>query len=123
MERMDELNEQQANLEALKAEAQASVGDEAAILENPETVLSYAERIRESLKTADPSESKPLIKKFVKRVLFGGEGLTIEYKLPLPEGGPFSGLRRRRLDLGKKVPSIDNASQQRQHNQRVNLAG
>ena len=115
VERMDELNEQQANLEALKAEAQVSVGNEAAILENPAAVLSYAEQIRDFLKTADPSESKPLIKKFVKRVLFGDEGLTIEYRLPLPEGGPFSGLRHRRLDLGKKVPSIDNPSQQRQH--------
>ena len=109
IERMDDLNEKRTSLEAAKAEAQADMGDEAAIIENPEAVLSYAEQIREFLRTADPSDCKPLVQKFVKRVMFGHDGIIIKYKLPLPEGGPFSGQNHRFVDLAKKVPSIDNA--------------
>ena len=82
LERMIEVKEEEQRLEKEKATAEAIMGDEITILTDLKSVEDYATQVRGFLETVDPSEWKPIIRKFVRNVSVGYEQGIITYKIP-----------------------------------------
>ena len=104
-ERRRELKAMRASLEAAKESAIAGLGDEAAILENPQAVLDYTSEVNEFLRTAETSRCKTWIKRFIKCIWVEPGKATIEYSIPFPDGPGGRGITRREFDLAGPVHS------------------
>ena len=110
LERMNALKEDRERLEQDKANAEATVGEDAMILTDPKSVSDHATQLREFLETVEPSEWKPIIRTFVKNVSIGYNEGVITYKIPLPDDDPFARRMTSTIDLSGKVPSSVNSA-------------
>lgn len=110
LERMNTLKEDRERLEQDKANAEATVGEDAMILTDPKSVSDHATQLREFLETVEPSEWKPIIRTFVKNVSIGYNEGVITYKIPLPDADPFARRMTSTIDLpGKVLSSVNSA--------------
>ena len=107
---MNALKEDRERLEQDKANAEATVGEDAMILTDPKSVSDHATQLREFLETVEPSEWKPIIRTFVKNVSIGYNEGVITYKIPLPDDDPFARRMTSTIDLSGKVPSSVNSA-------------
>ena len=111
-ERMNALKEDRKQLEQDKANAEATVGEDAMILTDPKSVSDHATQLREFLETVEPSEWKPIIRTFVRNVSIGYNEGVITYKIPLPDDDPFARRMTSTIDLSGKVLSSVNSGPQ-----------
>ncbi len=110
LERMNALKEDRDRLEQEKADAEAIMGEDAMILTDPKSVSDHAAQLREFLETLEPSEWKPIIRKFVRKVSIGYNEGVITYKIPLPDDDPFTRRRTSTIALsGKVLSSVQSA--------------
>ncbi len=101
--RNKELEEAKALIMAEHQSAIASMGQDAIILDNPDTVLAYTQELAEFLRSEEKQRCRPWLQSFVKCIwVEPGRGM-VRYKIPLPGGSRFAGQTRRTFELGEKV--------------------
>ena len=104
--RLQLIQDDKDELNAKRAEVVSQMGDDATILGNPETIISYAKDIRTYLSPENIKASRALISSFVKTIWFGPKYADIEYFPPIPpEPIPDQGPDEPTPDIGQKVLS------------------
>ena len=104
--RMEALEEMGNTLHEQKAEVEAATGAESLLLENEEAFLEQVEQLNNFLRNNEPKRWKPVIKKIFKQIWLEPGYCTLEYRLPLPEGGKREGSSKRELALPEPVLSL-----------------
>ena len=101
--RNKELEEAKALIMAEHQSAIASMGQDALILDNPDTVLAYTQELAEFLRSEEKQRCRPWLQSFIKCIwVEPGRGM-VRYKIPLPGGSRFGGQTKRTFELGEKV--------------------
>ena len=101
--RNKELEEAKALIMAEHQSAIASMGQDALILDNPDTVLAYTQELAEFLRSEEKQRCRPWLQSFIKCIwVEPGRGM-VRYKIPLPGGSRFAGQTKRTFELGEKV--------------------
>ena len=103
--RIEELEDEISNLRQAKAEAEASVGSDMTITQNPEAVIAYCYEISDLLCNENIQAVKHLFGTFVKCVWFEPDYITIEYAIPLPDDSPNAGGTKRKIGVPRAVRS------------------
>jgi DNA invertase Pin-like site-specific DNA recombinase len=98
-----ELKDLEDRTRAEREQAQAAMGDQAIILENPDAVLEHIGDLNRFLRTEEPLRCRSWLKRFVECIWIEPGRATIRHRIPLPEGSPRAGQTRRQIELGKEV--------------------
>ena len=101
--RNQELEDAKGLILAEHQRAMASKGQDAIILDNPDTVLAYAQELAEFLRFEERQRCRPWLESFIKCIWVEPGRGTVQYRIPLPSGSRFSGQTRRTFELGEKV--------------------
>jgi len=101
---IDGLEAQIKEQQALKAQVQAQMGDEATIIQEPDRILAYAEDVRTYLQSAQVKSVNEVCRQFIKTIWFEPEFAEIEYSIPIPDGTPDPAVKTRRVALQTRVP-------------------
>lgn len=97
------LEEAKSKILAEYQKDEASIGQEAIILENPGAVLAYTRELNEFLRSQEKARCKPWLESFIKCIWVEPGHGAVQYRIPLPDGSRFSGQTRRTFELGEKV--------------------
>ena len=89
--RIREHRERQEKLEIAAEEARALLSERRAVLDNVDTIASYAQDMSEFLMTSEITESRAFIKSFVKEIVVKPGKATVYYTLPTPPDSPIGG--------------------------------
>ena len=104
--RLELIQDDMDELTAKRAEVVAQMGNDSAILGNPNTIIQYAQDIRTYLSPETVKSSRALIQTFVKTIWFGPKYADIEYHPPIPpDAPPANGTDDPEPHFGKKVLS------------------
>ena len=104
--RLELIQDDMDELTAKRAEVVAQMGNDSAILGNPNTIIQYAKDIRTYLSPETVKSSRALIQTFVKTIWFGPKYADIEYHPPIPpDAPPANGTDDPEPHFGKKVLS------------------
>ena len=103
--RIEELEGEISNLRRSRAEAEAALGSDTEIAQNPGAVIAHCYEISRLLCEENIKAVKHLFGTFVKCVWFEPNCVTIEYAIPLPDDSPKAGVTRRRIGVPKAVRS------------------
>ena len=101
---IDALETQIKEQEARKAEVRSQMGDEATILQDPDSILAYAADVRTYLQREHVKSVNVVCRQFIKAIWFGPEFAEIEYSIPIPDGTPDPAVKTRRVALQSRVP-------------------
>ena len=89
--RIREHRERQEKLEIAAEEARALLSERRAVLDNVDTIASYAHDMSDFLMTSEITESRAFIKSFVKEIKVKPGKATVYYTLPTPPDSPIGG--------------------------------
>ncbi len=89
--RIREHRERQEKLEIAAEEARALLSERRAVLDNVDTIASYAQDMSDFLMTSEITESRAFIKSFVKEIKVKPGKATVYYTLPTPPDSPIGG--------------------------------
>ena len=89
--RIREHRERQEKLEIAAEEARALLSERRAVLDNVDTIASYAQDMSDFLMTSEITESRAFIKSFVKEIAVKPGKATVFYTLPTPPDSPIGG--------------------------------
>ena len=82
--RIDPLRRSEADLAKKKADAEADLNQQAAVIAEPQMVLEFAKDVGEFIKHSSAKERKQVLKKFIKTVWIYPGRVKIVYSIPLP---------------------------------------
>ena len=89
--RIREHRERQEKLEIAAEEARALLSERRAVLDNVDTIASYAQDMSDFLMTSEITESRAFIKSFVKEIKVKPGKATVYYTIPTPPDSPIGG--------------------------------
>ena len=90
-ERIREHRERQQQLELAAEEARAVLAERRELLDNADTIATFAEDMSAFLRTSEVTETRAFVRSFVKQVLVGPGQAVIHYTLPTPQDSPIRG--------------------------------
>ena len=103
--RIRDHRERQERLEAAEAEARASVGQRRKVLEQVETIASYAQDMSRFLKKSGLTERRTFIESFVKEIVVTPDNALMRYTVPMPEDSLVPGMSAEDMALNGSVLS------------------
>ena len=89
--RIDPLRRSEADLVKKKADAEADLNQQAAVITKPQMVLDFARDVGEFIRHSSAKERKQVLKKFIKTVWVYPGRVKIVYSIPLPRDAGKSG--------------------------------
>ena len=89
--RIREHRERQEKLEIAAEEARALLSERRAVLDNVDTIASYAQDMSDFLMTSEITESRAFIKSFVKEIVVKPGKAVVYYTIPTPPDSPIGG--------------------------------
>ena len=98
-----ELEGMKYQIEAEQKQTMTTTDERAIILENPTAILAYTRELATFLRTKEYSRCKPWLKSFVRCIWIEPGRATIQYKIPLPEGGRSPGKIKQPIELLDKI--------------------
>ena len=98
-----EIQERIAEQEAKKAEVESQMGDETAILDDPERIIAYAKDVRTYLQQENVRSVNAICKRFIKTIWFEPGYATIEHRIPIPDGTPKPAVKSTKVALQRRV--------------------
>ena len=102
--RIDPLRRSEADLAKKKADAEADLNQQAAVIAEPQMVLEFAKDVGEFIKHSSARERKQVLKKFIKTVWVYPGRVKIVYSIPLPRDAGRS--RDSETELGSEKDPV-----------------
>ena len=104
-ERIREHRERQQRLEDSAAEARTILSQRREVLDDVETIATYAQDMSEFLKESELTERRAFIESFVKEIVVMPDNALLRYTIPMPQDGPVGGRNAEEMALNGSVLS------------------
>ena len=104
-DRIKEHRERQRRLEASAEEARAILSQRREVLDDVETITTYAQDMSEFLKDSELTERRAFIETFVKEIVVMPGKAVVRYTVPMPDDSPIPGKRTEDMALNGGVLS------------------
>ena len=104
-DRIKEHRERQRRLEASAEEARAILSQRREVLDDVETITTYAQDMSEFLKDSELTERRAFIETFVKEIVVMPGKAVVRYTVPMPDDSPIPGKRTEDMALNGSVLS------------------
>ena len=106
-DRIREHRDRQERLEDAAAEARAILAERRAVLDDVETIASYATEMRDFLAESELTERRAFIESFVKEIVVTPDNALMRYTVPMPEDSLIPGGATEKVALnGAVLPSV-----------------
>ena len=105
-DRIREHRDRQERLEAAAAEARAILSQRREVLDDVETIASYAQDMSEFLRESELTERRGFIETFVKEIVIMPGKAVVRYTVPMPDDSPIPGKSAEDMALNGAVLSI-----------------
>ncbi len=103
--RIRDHRERQERLEATAEEARALLSQRREVLDDVETVTSYALDMSNFLNESELTERRAFIESFVKEIVVMPDNAVVRYTIPMPEDSPIGGADAEEIALNGSVLS------------------
>ena len=104
-ERIKQHRDRREQLELTAGEAREVLAERRVLLDNADTIATFAEDMSEFLRTSEITETRAFVRSFVKQVLVGPGQAVIHYTLPTPQDSPIAGADAAEVALSEGVRS------------------
>ena len=109
-DRIKEHRERQRRLEASAEEARAILSQRREVLDDVETITTYAQDMSEFLKDSELTERRAFIETFVKEIVVMPGKAVVRYTVPMPDDSLIPGKKVQEIPLNGSVVSSVKAS-------------
>ncbi len=106
-ERITDLNDTQARLEATKAKCETAVDDQRRMIDNEDRIAAYAKNLSTYLRDSQRANTRELLRSFITEIAVQPGLATIRYKIPMPPEGAAQGKDELELAHSGPVPPFD----------------
>ena len=89
--RIKDHRERQERLEATAAEARSMLSQRRVVLDDVETIATYAQDLSQFLNESELTERRAFIESFVKEIVVQPGGALLRYTIPMPEDSLIEG--------------------------------